>query len=140
MLTGKKVFTVMIFIITILSLITINFPKFYAQKTTLRIATTTSLDASGLLDKIKIEFKKSNPNIDVTWIAVGTGQAIEVGKRGDVDIILVHNRQLEEKFILDGYGVHGITFAWNDFILVGPKDDPARVNTSKNVIEAFKKI
>lgn len=129
-----------IFIIAILGLVTINFPKFYAQKTTLRIATTTSLDASGLLDKIEVEFEKNNPNIDVIWVAVGTGQAIEIGKRGDADLILVHNRQLENKFISEGYGVHGITFAWNDFVLVGPREDPAKVNSSKDIIEAFKKI
>ncbi len=137
---GKKSVLPIISIVVILSMVTINFPKFYTQKTTLRIATTTSLDASGLLDMIKIEFEKSNPNIDVIWVAVGTGQAIEIGKRGDVDLILVHNRQLENRFISEGYGVHGITFAWNDFILVGPKEDPAKVNSSKDIIDAFKKI
>ncbi|MEM0053645.1 MAG: substrate-binding domain-containing protein [Nitrososphaeria archaeon] len=139
MIINRKSFLAIVSII-ILGLIMINLPKFYAQKTNLRIATTTSLDASGLLDKIKVEFEKRNPTISVTWIAVGTGQAIEIGKRGDADIILVHNRQFEDKFISEGYGVHGVTFAWNDFVLVGPKEDPAKVNSSNNVIEAFKRI
>lgn len=126
-------------IIVIITLIIIS-PKSFEQKNVLKIATTTSLDATGLLDKIRVEFEKRNAGVNVTWVAVGTGQAIEIGERGDVDIIIVHNRELEEQFIKEGYGIHGITFAWNDFIIVGPKNDPANVNSSKNVVEAFKKI
>jgi len=106
----------------------------------LRIATTTSVDATGLLDAIKGEFEQKNSDVNVTWVAVGTGQAIAIGERGDADLIIVHNRQLEDQFIKEGYGVHGITFAWNDFIILGPKGDPAQVNSSKNVVEAFKRI
>ncbi len=110
------------------------------EKIILRIATTTSVDATGLLDAIKSKFEQKNPNVNVTWVAVGTGQAIAIGKRGDVDLVIVHNRQLEDQFISGGYGVHGITFAWNDFIILGPKEDPAKVNSSKDVVEAFKRI
>lgn len=110
------------------------------EKVILRIATTTSLDATGLLDAIKSRFEQENPNVNVTWVAVGTGQAIAIGKRGDADMVIVHNRQLEDQFIKEGYGVHGVTFAWNDFVILGPKDDPADVNSSKDAVEAFKRI
>lgn len=110
------------------------------KKVILRIATTTSLDATGLLDVIKKEFEVRNPDVNITWVAVGTGQAIAIGKRGDVDLIITHDRQAEDQFIRDGFGVHGVTFAWNDFIILGPEDDPANVTLSSNAVEAFKKI
>ena len=106
----------------------------------LRIATTTSLDATGLLDVVKKSFEDKYPWIEVTWVAVGTGQAVELGKRGDADLIIVHNRDLEDRFISEGYGVHGVTFAYNDFVLVGPPEDPAGVKGSKGAVEAFKRI
>jgi len=106
----------------------------------LRIATTTSLNDTGLLDAIKAQFESENPYINVTWVAVGTGQAIEIGKRGDVDLVLVHSRAVEDQFINDGYGVHGITWAWNDYIIVGPDGDPANISSAANAIEAFDEI
>jgi len=106
----------------------------------LRIATTTSLNDTGLLDAIKAQFESENPYINVTWVAVGTGQAIEIGKRGDVDLVLVHSRSLEGQFINGGYGVHGITWAWNDYIIVGPQGDPANASSAVNAIEAFNEI
>jgi ABC-type tungstate transport system, permease component len=78
---------------------------------TLRIATTTSLDATGLLAALKSEFEKRHPGVEVTWVALGTGQALEVAKRGDVDLVLTHDRPLEDEFIRQGYGVHGVSFA-----------------------------
>ena len=110
------------------------------KQVVLRIATTTSLDATGLLDAIKKRFESKYPWINVTWVAVGTGQAIEIGKRGDADLVIAHNRDLENKFISEGFGVHGITFAYNDFVLLGPPEDPARVKEAKGAIEAFKAI
>ena len=106
----------------------------------LRIATTTSLDATGLLDAVKKSFQAKYPWINVTWVAVGTGQAVEIGKRGDADLIIVHNRDLENQFIAQGYGVHGITFAYNDFVLLGPPDDPAGIRGATGAVDAFKKI
>lgn len=110
------------------------------RRVVLRIATTTSLDATGLLDAIKHDFESRYSWINVTWVAVGTGQAVEIGKRGDVDLIIIHNRDLENNFILSGYGVHGVSFAYNDFIIVGPPDDPANVSRSASVVEAFRRI
>jgi len=106
----------------------------------LRIATTTSLNDTGLLDAIKARFEAENPYINVTWVAVGTGQAIEIGKRGDVDLVLVHSRAIEDQFINGSYGVHGITWAWNDYIIVGPRGDPANTSSAVNAIEAFNEI
>ncbi|MGQ9781457.1 MAG: substrate-binding domain-containing protein [Nitrososphaeria archaeon] len=110
------------------------------KKVFLKIATTTSLDATGLLDDLKKIFEKDNPYINLTWVAVGTGQAIEIGKRGDADMILVHNRAMEQQFIDEGYGVHGVTFAYNDFIILGPKEDVVGVGSCETAVEAFKKI
>jgi len=106
----------------------------------LRIATTTSLNDTGLLDAIKAQFEAENPYINVTWVAVGTGQAIEIGRRGDVDLVLVHSRSLEAQFINGSYGVHGITWAYNDYIIAGPQGDPANTSSAVNAIEAFNEI
>jgi tungstate transport system substrate-binding protein len=106
----------------------------------LKIATTTSLNDTGLLDALKAQFSKENPYINVTWVAVGTGQAIEIGKRGDVDLVLVHSRTLEDQFINGSYGVHGITIAWNDYVILGSQDDPANATSANSAIEAFKAI
>lgn len=112
----------------------------HEEITRLRIATTTSLDDTGLLDSLKARFEEENPNINLTWVAVGTGQAIEIAKRGDVDLVIVHNRAMENMFIDQGYGIHGVTIAWNDFVIVGPQDDPAGVARAKNAVEAFELI
>jgi len=109
-------------------------------KVILRLATTTSFDATGLLNALKANFEKQNQNINLTWVAVGTGQAIEIARRGDADLVIVHSPLYEEQFIKDGYGIHGVRIAYNDFIIVGPASDPANVNSTKTVVEAFKKI
>ncbi len=92
----------------------------------LRLATTTSTYDSGLLDEIIPDFEeKTGARVDI--IAVGTGQAIAIAKRGDVDVVLVHNRKMEEEFIDEGYGLVRYPLMYNDFILLGPRDDPAGV-------------
>ncbi len=106
----------------------------------LRLATTTSFAETGFLDVIKTAFEKDNAGINLTWVAVGTGQALEIGKRGDADVVLVHSRPQEEQFIKDGYGVHGITIAYNDFLILGPVSDPANASSAKTAAEAFKNI
>lgn len=110
------------------------------EKIVLRVATTTSVDNTGLLAYLKGYFEKEHPEINLTWIAVGTGQAIEVGRRGDADMVLVHNRALEDQFISEGSGIHGVTIAYNDFIIVGPISDPANVSGARSAIEAFRRI
>jgi tungstate transport system substrate-binding protein len=89
---------------------------------------------------LKTIFEAENPNINLTWVAVGTGQALEIGKRGDADVVLVHARAQEDQFINGSYGIHGITIAYNDFVILGPNDDPAGINSTSTAAEAFKKI
>lgn len=111
-----------------------------AGRITLRIATTTSIDASGLLDALKREFESRHPEIEVVWVAVGTGQALEMARRGDVDLVITHDRELEDKFISEGYGILGVTFACNEFYIVGPPEDQAGVSSAGSAAEAFSRI
>jgi tungstate transport system substrate-binding protein len=111
----------------------------YGQKETLKIATTTSLEDTGLLAVLETEYEKKYPNTDVQFIAAGTGQALEYGKKGDVDLVMVHAKSQEEKFIADGYGTNRTIFAYNYFYIVGPTTDPAQINGS-NATSAFTKI
>ncbi|MBI3243844.1 MAG: substrate-binding domain-containing protein [Chloroflexi bacterium] len=106
---------------------------------TLRLATTTSTADSGLLDAILSDFEsKFNANVEV--IAVGTGQALELGANGDVDVVLVHSRAREDEFVANSDGVNRLDVMYNDFILVGPADDPAGVAGLEVAAEAFAKI
>ncbi len=92
----------------------------------LRLATTTSTRDSGLLDELLPEFERiSGIRCDV--IAVGTGKALELGRRGDVDVLLVHARQAEEQFMREGHGERREDVMWNRFVIVGPADDPAEI-------------
>ena len=110
-----------------------------AMAETMRMAVTTSFNNSGLSDILLPEIKKDT-GIDVQLLIVGTGQALKLGRAGDVDAILVHSRQAEEKFVDEGYGTYRREIMYNDFVLVGPKDDPAGIKDSKNAAEALKKI
>jgi tungstate transport system substrate-binding protein len=105
----------------------------------LRLATTTSTADSGLLDVIVPAFEEQyNARVDV--VAVGTGQAIELGENGDADVILVHARAREDSFVADGFGTARFDVMYNDFILVGPHDDPAEVHHAATAAEAFAAI
>lgn len=106
---------------------------------TITLATTTSTADSGLLDYILPPFEKEN-NVEVKVVAVGTGQAIKLGETGDADVVLVHDPQREEKFVTDGYGVSRCRVMYNDFIIVGPEADPAKIRGIKSATEAFTKI
>jgi len=105
----------------------------------LRLATTTSTADSGLLTFILPDFEKKN-NCKVDVVAVGTGQAIEIGTKGDADVLLVHARAQEDKFVADGHAKERFDVMYNDFILLGPKSDPAKVNGMSSSVEAFKAI
>lgn len=109
------------------------------ERQVLRLATTTSTYDSGLLEAILPEFEKDH-NAKVDVIAVGTGQALEIGKSGDVGVVLVHNRALEEAFVVDGYGVERFPVMFNDFILVGPLDDPAGIAGASTAAIALGRI
>ena len=105
----------------------------------LRLATTTSTENSGLLGFLLPVFEK-NVGAPVRVIAVGTGQALKLGERGDVDVVLVHARADEDKFVAAGFGIHRRDVMYNDFVLVGPADDPAAIRGLKDVGEAMKRI
>ena len=105
----------------------------------LRLATTTSTADSGLLDAILPDFEAAN-NARVDVVAVGTGQAIEIGQAGDADVILVHARAREDAFIEEGHGTARYDVMYNDFILVGPADDPAGVQGMATAAEALTAI
>lgn len=105
----------------------------------LRLATTTSTENSGLLAYILPDFEKKN-NIKIDVIAVGSGKAMKLGENGDVDVLLVHSPEDEQKFMDAGFGVNRRPVMVNDFVLVGPADDPAGVKKSKNLSEALNKI
>jgi tungstate transport system substrate-binding protein len=103
------------------------------------VQSTTSTQNSGLFDYILPKFKKKT-GIDVRVVAVGTGQALKNGRNGDGDVLLVHAKPAEEKFIADGFGVKRFDVMYNDFIIVGPANDPAGVAGMKDAKAALKKI
>lgn len=104
----------------------------------LRMATTTSTDNTGLLDVLAPEFLKDT-GIELQWVSVGTGKALELGKNKDVDVLLVHAPDVEKKFVEDGYGVNRREVMYNDFVIIGPVSDPAKVK-GKSVDAALKSI
>ncbi len=108
------------------------------QKTVI-LATTTSTQDSGLLDVLIPLFEKETGYF-VKTIAVGSGQAMKMGERGEADVLLVHSPAAEKKFMADGYGIKRMLVMHNDFILVGPPGDPAKIREAKTTQEAFKKM
>ena len=110
-----------------------------AQDKSIVVASTTSTQDSGLFGHILPLFK-ARTGIDVKVVAQGTGQALDTGRRGDADVLFVHAKPQEEKFIADGAGVKRYAVMYNDFILVGPKSDPAGIRNMSDVTEALKAI
>ncbi|WP_281175335.1 substrate-binding domain-containing protein [Methanogenium cariaci] len=92
----------------------------------LKIATTTSLDNTGLLEALQERFEKDH-DVTLQIIAAGTGKALEYGQRGDVDVLMVHDRAREDTFIDDGYGINRRGIAYNYFMIIGPESDPAGI-------------
>jgi tungstate transport system substrate-binding protein len=111
----------------------------YAQQKTIILATTTSTQDSGLLDVLIPVFEKQTGYF-VKTIAVGSGQAMAMGQKGEVDVLLVHSPAAEKKLVAEGYGVNRRIIMHNDFIIVGPSEDSAKINGSKSASESFKKI
>src|SRR4030043_516119 len=109
-----------------------------AQQKTLILATTTSTQDSGLLDVLIPIFEK-NTGYFVKTIAVGSGQAMAMGQKGEADVLLVHSPEAEKKFVAEGYGINGRIVMHNDFIVVGPSEDPTKIKGAKPTVEAFKK-
>tara|TARA_Y100000589_G_scaffold321720_1_gene353529 strand:+ start:279 stop:1094 length:816 start_codon:yes stop_codon:yes gene_type:complete len=103
---------------------------------TFKLAVTTSFNNSGLSDELIPHIKK-DLNLDIKLLVVGTGQAIRLGKAGDVDAILVHSKSAEETFIKSGFGSHRREIMYNDFVIIGPNYDPAGIKKASNVNEAL---
>jgi tungstate transport system substrate-binding protein len=110
-----------------------------AAEERLKMSTTTSTQDSGLLKVLLPPFEKKN-NCKVDVVAVGTGQALKLGEAGDVDVVFVHARKLEDKFVADGFGVDRKDVMYNDFVVIGPKSDPAGITKARSAAEALKLI
>lgn len=110
-----------------------------AQDKSITVSSTTSTTDSGLFNHILPIFKKKT-GIDVKVVSQGTGQALETGRRGDSDVVFVHAKAQEEKFVADGFGVKRFPVMYNDFVLIGPKSDPAGIKGSKDIAAALKAI
>ena len=110
-----------------------------AQDKSIVVASTTSTQDSGMFGSILPKFK-AKTGIDVKVIAQGTGQALDTGKRGDADVVFVHAKSQEEKFVADGFGVKRFPVMYNDFVLIGPKADPAGIKGGKDIIAGLEAI
>ncbi|MDX9886169.1 extracellular solute-binding protein [Thauera sp.] len=109
-----------------------------AQAPSIVVASTTSTEQSGLFGMILPQFRQAT-GIDVKVVALGTGQALDVGRRGDADVVFVHDAAAEQKFVDEGHGIEHRKVMYNDFVLVGPKDDPAGTR-GKDITVALKKL
>ena len=125
--------------IVTLSLLVLGAASIQAQQKTVILATTTSTQDSGLLDVLLPMFEKQTGYF-VKTIAVGSGQAMAMGQKGEADVLLVHSPAAEQKFMADGFGVNRKLVMHNDYIIVGPADDPAKIKGMKSTPESFKKI
>lgn len=110
-----------------------------AQSRFITVASTTSTEQSGLFGHLLGAFT-AKTGIEVRVVAVGTGQALDIGRRGDADVVFVHDRAAEDKFMAEGQGVKRFDVMYNDFIVVGPKQDPAKTAQDPDVLDAFRKI
>jgi tungstate transport system substrate-binding protein len=110
-----------------------------AQDKSIVVASTTSTQDSGLFGHILPMFK-AKTGIDVKVVAQGTGQALDTARRGDADVVFVHAKPAEEKFLSEGFGVKRYPVMYNDFVLIGPKSDPAGIKGSKDIVSAFAAI
>lgn len=111
----------------------------WAQDRSITVASTTSTEQSGLFGFLLPRFTAAS-GITVKVVAVGTGQALDIGRRGDADVVLVHDKAAEEKFLAEGFGLKRFDVMYNDFVIVGPKADPARIAGSTDVTAALKVI
>jgi tungstate transport system substrate-binding protein len=110
-----------------------------AAESFITVASTTSTEQSGLFKHLLPQFTKTS-GIQVRVVALGTGQALDMARRGDADVVFVHDPQAEDKFVAEGYGVKRLPVMYNDFVLIGPKSDPAGVAGFKDITDALKKI
>ena len=111
----------------------------HAQERFITVASTTSTEQSGLFKHLLPQFEKKS-GVQVRVVALGTGQALDMARRGDADVVFVHDPEAEDKFIADGYGVMRRDVMYNDFVLAGPKSDPAKVAGGKDIAAALRAI
>lgn len=135
----KKMLALLLACMMVFSIVPMAAGADAAMEDTLTLATTTSTQDSGLLDVLIPAFEKE-VKTKVKVVAVGSGQAMEMGMKGDADVLLVHSRAAEDKFITDGYGETRKDVMHNQFLLVGPASDPAKVKDAKTAVDAFKAI
>ena len=114
-------------------------PAALAQDKSIVVASTTSTQDSGLFEYLLPLFK-AKTGITVKVVAQGTGQALDTGRRGDADVVFVHAKSAEEKFLAEGQGVQRYPVMYNDFVLIGPKSDPAGIKGMKDVAKAFQTV
>jgi tungstate transport system substrate-binding protein len=110
----------------------------HAQDNVITVSSTTSTEQSGLFGFLLPQFLKAT-GITVKVVALGTGQALDVGRRGDADVVFVHDQVAEEKFVAEGAGVERVAVMYNDFVLVGPADDPAKAS-GKDIVSGLKAL
>src|SRR5215467_3805513 len=111
----------------------------HGQERFITVASTTSTEQSGLFGYL-LPIYEQQTGVKVRVLALGTGQALDVGRRGDADVVFVHARAAEEKFLAEGHGVKRYPVMYNDFVLIGPKTDPAKIAGGKDILTAMKKI
>lgn len=132
---NRRLFTA----IAVFAILAVGGASAIAQDKSIVVASTTSTQDSGLFDYILPLFEQKT-GIDVKVVAQGTGQALDTGRRGDADVVFVHAKAQEEKFIEEGFGVKRFDVMYNDFILIGPKSDPAGVSGTKDITAALTAI
>jgi tungstate transport system substrate-binding protein len=127
------------FMAVVLGALLLAAPQAMAQDKSIVVASTTSTQDSGLFGYLLPIFTKKT-GITVKVVAQGTGQALDTARRGDADVVFVHAKSQEEKFLSEGHGVKRFPVMYNDFVIVGPKSDPAKIKGTKDVAAALKKI
>jgi len=133
--TGKRIAFLLVLTVPFI----LGVASVQAQQKAIILSTTTSTQDSGLLDKLIPVFEKKTGYF-VKTIAVGSGQAMAMGQKGEADVLLVHSPAAEKKFVSEGYGVNRRVIMHNDFVVVGPSGDPAKIKGMKSASESFKKI
>ena len=136
---GRRLFIALAAVASLAATVSLAALPAAAQEKSIVVSSTTSTTDSGLFNHLLPLFKKKT-GIDVKVVSQGTGQALETGRRGDADVVFVHAKPQEEKFVAEGAGVKRYPVMYNDFILVGPKSDPAGVKGAKDIVGALKAI
>jgi tungstate transport system substrate-binding protein len=124
--------------LAILALCLLTAGRSHAEERFITVASTTSTEQSGLFGHLLPAFTAAT-GIAVRIVAVGTGQALDIGRRGDADVVFVHDAPAEERFVAEGFGVRRYAIMYNDFVLLGPRNDPAGI-AGPDVLEAFRRI